>query len=349
MSFPLAADNLALSANFMRFYSQHGVSGMKILYQATGSEIKAFEFLKQVLSKKPDNAKKIIATKLKNNTIKSDDLTTIEQWLSFLYPKQRQDIYLFLHQRMLKTVSWFKQGNIDLKSGETIGLPFFLGFNNLQEDFSQIKNKEIKVNKRKGIINTYSGGISHFLSHILIYDNGKSRIIRFPNVQYSANNFVFEWNKNLGYGAVMSKAMSNTTFNKLFMRHKNQIILNLYQHPHQIIKYGGWQAMLIDIFLNHKLFVKYLIFGAIAVLIDYGAIFISYTLFEINYIISILCGFLFGSIFQFFSHFFYTFNLSKNNILFKRMLAFFLFTVIGITIGTLSIIYFEKFFHSLYL
>ncbi|ORU91079.1 MAG: hypothetical protein A6F72_00740 [Cycloclasticus sp. symbiont of Poecilosclerida sp. N] len=107
--------------------------------------------------------------------------------------------------------------------------------------------------------------------------------------------------------------------------------------------------MFINLLLNNKQFTKYLAFGFIAVFIDYGALFISYTLLEVNYIIAVLCGFICGSTFQFFTYFFYTFNLSKNNIFFKRMLAFFLFTIIGITIGTLSILYFKTFLHSLYL
>ncbi|KAF3984798.1 MAG: hypothetical protein HFP81_00305 [Methylococcales symbiont of Hymedesmia sp. n. MRB-2018] len=221
LSFPLAANNLALSANFMRFYSQNGVKGMQRLYQATGSKVKAFEFLQQVLARKPDKAKKIIAKKLANNTIKTDNLTTVEQWLDFLYPQQTQAIYLFLHQRMLKTVSWFKQGSVDLKTGEMVGLPFFLGFDKLKGSFSEIKNKDITVDKRKGTIDAYSNGVKHSLSHIFIYDNGRPQMLRFPGRRDpTKKNFVFEWNKTLDYGAAMSKEMSNTSFNKLFMRHK---------------------------------------------------------------------------------------------------------------------------------
>lgn len=219
LSFPMAANNLALSANFMRFYSEQGVKGMNTLYQATGSKTETFEFLKKVLSKKPNQTKKIIAAKLKNNSIKADNLTTVEQWLSFLYPKQTQDIYLFMHQRMLKTVFWFRQGNINLKTGKTVGLPFFLGFKNLHDSFSKITNKEVKINKFEGVIN-YDRS-SHSLLHIFVYDNGKSKMKKFPNANYSNNKkFVFEWNKELDYGAVMSQEISNTTFNKLFMRHK---------------------------------------------------------------------------------------------------------------------------------
>lgn len=101
--------------------------------------------------------------------------------------------------------------------------------------------------------------------------------------------------------------------------------------------------------LKYKLFLKYVVFGFITVFIDYGIIFISYSVFEINYIVAILLGFIFAATFQFFSNFFYTFNLRKNNELLKRMSAFLLFTIIGITIGTSAIIYFETLFHSLYL
>ncbi|SMN11359.1 Oligosaccharyltransferase PglB [uncultured Candidatus Thioglobus sp.] len=241
LHFPLAADNLALSANFMRFYSEQGVAGMKTLYQATGGEVEAFRLLKEVLSKKPKQAKKIIARKLPNLSATSADLTTVEQWLSFLYPKQNKAIYLLLHQRMLKTVTWFKQGNTDLATGKEVGLPFFLGFENLLEDSTGIQNDKIIIDRQKRTITDKSTKVSQSLSHLLTRDNNGSKITRFARLKRQ-QYFAFEWDKTSGYGAVMSNELSKTSLNKLFMRKKKSDYfqaISLKSPAYQIWKVQG--------------------------------------------------------------------------------------------------------------
>ena len=230
LHFPLAANNLALSANFMRFYSQHGKQGMHRLYKILGSEALAFDFLRKVLSLKPKQAEKIIQTELQHkDSFKTSDLATTQQWLTFLYPQQDKDIYLFLHQKMLQKSNWFKQGNMDLKTGKLQGFPLLVSFYNLREKWDEISNKDIKINKQNGR-GVHINGAQYPFSHILTYDGVQSKMTHYPkqsnelstnyNPKYKDIRFVFEWDKELGYGAVMSQSVANTSFNKLFVRHK---------------------------------------------------------------------------------------------------------------------------------
>lgn len=240
LHFPLAANNLALSANFMHFYAQQGVKGMHKLYAIFGSEVETFAFLRQVLSLAPKQAEKIIREKLKYNTsLKNADLTTVKQWLVFLYPKQENPVYLLLHEKMSQTSSWFKQGAMDLNTGKTKGLPFFLAFKNLSDGLKKISSQTIRINKSNGH-SQHISGTNHNLAYVLTHDGKKARTKRYANTYNKP--LVFEWHKPLGYGALMSKKVANTTFNKLFIRHKKSeyfqaIILNT---PHyQIWKVVG--------------------------------------------------------------------------------------------------------------
>lgn len=94
---------------------------------------------------------------------------------------------------------------------------------------------------------------------------------------------------------------------------------------------------------------KYLLVGGLTVLIDYLTIYILYSIVEANYIIAIIFGFLFSNIFQFFSNFFYTFQLKKETQIKKRAIAYIISAVIGMTIGTLTIIALESVINSLYI
>ncbi len=94
---------------------------------------------------------------------------------------------------------------------------------------------------------------------------------------------------------------------------------------------------------------KYLLVGIGTVLIDYAAIYVSYSVLYLNYIIAVIMGFVFANIFQFFSNFFFTFNLKKEEQIKKRALVFLVVILIGTALSTLAIIILESFIHSLYI
>ena len=101
--------------------------------------------------------------------------------------------------------------------------------------------------------------------------------------------------------------------------------------------------------IKNKVMFKYIIVGILTVIIDYSVLYLFYTVLNIYYITAILLGFLFSNLFQFYMNFFYTFELEKNDIFYQRMIMYTISAIIGILLGTATIVFFESYFHSLYL
>ena len=242
-TFPLAVDNLAVSANFMRFYNKHGIKGMKTLYEAFSDVQPAFIFLRNVLALKPAEAEQWLATQEKNKLLpKVGDLVSPKQWVSFLFPIESKDIYLLIYYKMTQTASFFKQGNSDLNTGKTIGLPLFLTFDFLQQQGSQIKNNQINLNIFSGVAN-YMGQQKNFQS-LSTFDGEQTTTKTFsnPSLNNPDENFVFGWNQKIGFGAAMSKEMANTTLIKLYLLQEKSpyfepVVINTPQY--QIWKITG--------------------------------------------------------------------------------------------------------------
>lgn len=94
---------------------------------------------------------------------------------------------------------------------------------------------------------------------------------------------------------------------------------------------------------------KYLFVGICTVAIDYLAIFIIYSVFEINYMIAIVGGFLMSNVFQFYMNFFYTFNLKRNQLIVLKMIVFWIAVIIGNTLSFLLIVLLKLFINDLFI
>ena len=219
--FPLAANNLALSANYMQFYNAHGIKGMNDLYPIFGSTNKTFIFLSQILSLKPKEAKKRLEILDKNKKLPFyGKLTSVNKWLKHLFPKNKNDIYLLIHHKMTQTASWFKQGNSDLITGKTKGMPLFMVFKNMKEEKGRIKNSQININMNSGVAD-YMNSKRNFKSITSYYKDKDPSKLEFGNKQTTnSKSFEFKWNKNTGVGAAMSQEMANTSLVKLYFSNK---------------------------------------------------------------------------------------------------------------------------------
>ena len=220
-SFPLATDNLTVSANFMRFYNKYGIEGMTTLYDIFPSVEKTFNFLKYVLAYSPSKAEEWLETQQQLDLLpKTNKLTNPQQWVSFLFPKQSDDFYVFIHYKMTQTASWFKQGNSDLKTGQTKGLPLFLSFNSLKQQDNQIKNHQMSLNQNTGVMDYFNQ--KRYFQSLATFtgDTIERKSFALPTVQQMGskdNRFVFQWDKTVGFGAAMSKEMANTALAKLYL------------------------------------------------------------------------------------------------------------------------------------
>ncbi|UOY05339.1 dolichyl-diphosphooligosaccharide--protein glycosyltransferase subunit STT3 [Muricauda sp. SCSIO 64092] len=243
--FPLAVEDLSLAANYMQFYSVHGPQGMRDLYALFPSISETFLFLGHVLSQTPEKAAQWLRTGQRNGRLpKTDKFTTVEEWLSFLYPEQKKDMYLFMYYKMTQTASWFKQGHSDLETGKTMGLPLFLTFTGLKERGQEITNHQISLDTRSGTAN-YLNQKRYFQS-LSTFDGIRANSKTFPaqtSLQGTADNrFVFQWNKNAGFGAAMSKEMANTTLVKLYLLQQESLYfepVSIHTPAYQIWKIKG--------------------------------------------------------------------------------------------------------------
>lgn len=250
LSFPFAANNLKLAANFMNFYTH---SDIHQLYEVFTKPADAIDFLQSILVMPPHKAHPKIKSLLDEGALSlNTGLSTNDEWLRFLYPQSEQPIYFLLHQRMLQTVSWFKQGNMDLKNHNTMGLPFILQFHNMHQKEYFIANDEMVVNQQLGLAKHRQGSMHSFSSitecqshrcQTQYYDKDNKKISR---IKVKNNNkddrFVFHWNSDTKLGAVMSAEMSKTSFIQLFIQGKQSDHFELIQStiPHyQLWKVHG--------------------------------------------------------------------------------------------------------------
>ncbi|GEM_PF-3545837 len=94
---------------------------------------------------------------------------------------------------------------------------------------------------------------------------------------------------------------------------------------------------------------KYLLVGVCTVGIDYLFIYITYSVFNINYIYAVIIGFFASNLFQFFTNFFYTFNLKKDDMLMIKMVVFWIAVFIGNGLSLGLIIVLKSFINNLFL
>ena len=98
-----------------------------------------------------------------------------------------------------------------------------------------------------------------------------------------------------------------------------------------------------------QLISKYTLIGLVTVLIDLSVLYLSHDILHIDYIFSILLGFVAANIFQFYTNFYYTFSLTKDNNMQARVLVYILLVLFGVSIFTFIIIWLKSIFTSLYI
>lgn len=222
LSLPFATKNLQLSANFIQFYTHSDIQRLYPLFKDTPTAIR---FLKEMLSRPPKATGKKISQLLNADQLNTTaGLTTQDEWLKYLYPEQTQPIYLLLHQKMLQTVSWFKQGNIDFNTKKTIGLPLYLPFSNMKKNEDFIVNDEMVIHTGKGLAKDRQGSMHSFSAikecrkgrcSTQYYSKDGKKISR-RQVDPGDDRFQFHWNADQQAGVVLSKEMAKTAFIKLF-------------------------------------------------------------------------------------------------------------------------------------
>lgn len=210
---PYAADSFALSANFMHFYTVHGMQGIRKFYNAFGGPENGLTTLKKILGAGPEQARSIIDN---IHLEKSKNFNTTEDWLEFLFPEHKKPVYL-LTDNLLTKISywWYWFGTWDVQTQEGIHPSYDFHYNLKYKGDMILSPQGLKISTSKGLL--FGGGNQQFqLSHIL-KRSGKHIMNKKFN---STGRLGFEYLEASRFGALADTAVTESVFNKLFIRHK---------------------------------------------------------------------------------------------------------------------------------
>jgi hypothetical protein len=164
-----------------------------------------------VLSAGPEKARELlISAKLKP----IGSLQDVNQWLRFFYPEKTRPVYLFLDWRLtITSYWWYWLGTWDLEKREGIH-PVYKAFYNVREENGYIKGSEgLDINIEKGTLRTGNSMIG--LTHLVKRE--RQGILSKSYQRDSGPQF--EMWISPRFGALMDTHISESVFNKLFLRY----------------------------------------------------------------------------------------------------------------------------------
>lgn len=209
---PLAAHDERLAANFMRFYVSSGMDGIENVYKAVGNDpARGVNLIKKVLSAGPDKAGELLSS-AKLEPV--GNLQTEDQWLRFFYPEKTRPVYLFLDWRLtITSYWWYWLGTWDVEKREGIH-PMCKFFYDVYEENGHIKGSEgLDIDLEKGELRVGKRIIG--LTQLVKYTE-KGLQTRHYKRDHGAQ---FEMMVPGKFGAIMDLHISESVFNKLFLRH----------------------------------------------------------------------------------------------------------------------------------
>jgi hypothetical protein len=209
---PLATHDERLAANFMRFYVSSGMDGIENVYQAIGDNpVRGVNLIKEVLSIGPEKARGLLASA---ELTPVGSLQNVDQWLCFFYPEKARPVYLFLDWRLtITSYWWYWLGTWDVEKREGIH-PVYKAFYDVHEKNGHIKGSEgLDIDIENGKLRTGNRIIG--LTHLVKRE--KQRVLT-KNYQRD-RGLLFETFAPSRFGALMDMHISESVFNKLFLRY----------------------------------------------------------------------------------------------------------------------------------
>jgi len=209
---PYATDSYRLSANFMNFYVTHGIHGVRQFRNSVKDHSEGLNILKEVLKAGPLKAKDIINS-LKLTASPEQDST--EDWLKFLFPENTRPIYILVDSLLPRIAYWWYWfGTWDIEKQDGIHPSFNLYYNISQSDNIITNDSDLRIDAKNGILYSRNRG-RYQLSHIYQMKRGN-----LSKKEYDKNSSLgFEYIESSGFGALCDNNISESVFNKLFIRH----------------------------------------------------------------------------------------------------------------------------------
>ena len=96
---------------------------------------------------------------------------------------------------------------------------------------------------------------------------------------------------------------------------------------------------MIKKFLNRQ-FISYIFFGILTTLVDFIVFYISNSIFNINYILSTIFGWILAVIFAYITNKFFVFNSNKKENILKEIFSFFYFRFLSLILSIIFMVLF---------
>lgn len=211
---PFAATNFRLAANWISFYSTHGLDGLEKTNQLLAGKNDEWAMgipaLQELLGQGIKNSRAILLRKYKFSPHET------EEFLSFIYPLPLSPIY-FLLDYITYEEQWFPWGSTTFtdtdKKNQYTMVPIY--------SFTQSANKlqgksplgDISFDLSTGIGKVGKTGIQ---LKQLKADNSKASFARSYNTLPWASTLLLNQNMIMKYGALVDDKVLNTVFTKMF-------------------------------------------------------------------------------------------------------------------------------------
>ena len=207
---PLVTKDFRYAANFINFYVRHGTGGVRLFQKATQrNRADSFHLLRNLLTIGPENAFSLLETIPLNPVNK---LHTTIDWLHFLYPSDIPPIYLFFHERMLKSIHWwywFGNWNIGTKESSH---PFYHIYKHVVVD----QNKARTILGLSADLSTGQfkiDGLEGILSQAVVRSEREKQVYKFEG-----NSKILHVDNTKRFAVLQEEATWDIIFNKLFVR-----------------------------------------------------------------------------------------------------------------------------------
>lgn len=212
---PFAVRDERLAANFIRFYAIRGFDGLNLVTQAAGGQKEGLQFIKKVLALGPEQAGPFISSTRLHPV---GHLINTPSWLSFLFPAKTHPVYLYLDNLSIVTAYWwywYGTWDPDRQDGVHPYYEPFFGVTFREDNRDAVIHgiRGLKIFPRSGIASLAEGMVP--LSHILVRTETETLKRRYKHPE---DSYVFELAAAARLGIMMGKDISESVFNRLFVR-----------------------------------------------------------------------------------------------------------------------------------
>jgi len=209
---PLATNNPRLAANLMRFQAAHGLPGLERIHEIAAGPLEGMKLIERLMAAGPESARPLLAGSVAAGEIAG--------WIDFLFPRETAPVYLLLHRRLATALDWFEYGSWDLERGAGQHA-VYKPYHELREQGGTIFGPgNLRIDTRQGgslrVTDDRGNELSSTLARIVVHTGERVEAVDLD----PAGELHFEWIRPLPYGALMTRDIAESLFNRLYIRHQ---------------------------------------------------------------------------------------------------------------------------------